>query len=263
VDAARTNVEEWRSAPGPLVIGGTGGSGTRLVMRLVRRAGWFMGTNLNSFGDALDLGCFDWRWGRHYVHARASKGAPVARMAVDHHEAVRRHLQSLGDSPVPWGWKHPHSYLMLPFLREMHPGLRFIHVVRDGRDMAFSPNQRQALRYGPVALGARWVGPNAVRSAAYWAWANTLALEDGEAELGEHYLCLRFEDFCTEQEATVRRLLAFADCGEPDADLIRASVAEISMPSSAGRWQSADAGLRAAVVDAARPALRRFGYIGD
>src|SRR3954471_11566351 len=47
----------------PVVIGGTGGSGTRVVARMLRTAGVFMGGRLNSADDALDLAEFDWTWG--------------------------------------------------------------------------------------------------------------------------------------------------------------------------------------------------------
>jgi hypothetical protein len=255
------------SAPSPLVIGGTGGSGTRIVTRIVRRTGRFMGSNLNPFDDALDLARFDWHWGFRYLRSRTTgedQGMAV-RMARDHDEAVRRHLAPLGDRClVPWGWKHPHSYLMLPFLSERHRDLKFVHVVRDGRDMAFSSNQRQALHYGPVAPRERRAsnatGP--VRYAAYWAWANGLAVEDGRRHLGERYLCLRFEDLCQEPEATAARLLEFA-CGEAgdDDELIAQAVAEISPPASLGRGRRAEINLATAVTEAARPMLRRLGYL--
>jgi hypothetical protein len=255
-----------RSAPSPLVIGGTGGSGTRLVTRIVRRTGRFMGSNLNRFDDALDLAGFDWRWGLRYLRARAAgeEQGIVAWMARDHDEAVRRHLAPLGDPQLaPWGWKHPHSYLMLPFLSECHRDLRFVHVVRDGRDMAFSSNQQQALHYGPVAFGERRDGEAAgpVGSAAYWAWANGLAVEDGRRHLGDRYLCLRFEDLCERPEATAARLLDFAGARDVAGEPIAQVVAEVSPPASVGRWRRAEVDLATAVTDAARPELRRFGYL--
>jgi hypothetical protein len=256
------------SAPSPLVIGGTGGSGTGLVTRIVCRTGRFMGSSLNPFDDALDLARFDWRWGLSYLRARAigEEQEIAARMASHHDEALRRHLAPLGEVPlVPWGWKHPHSYLMLPFLSERHRNLRFVHVVRDGRDVAFSSNQRQALHYGPVALGERWTSAaaGAVRSAAYWAWANELAVEDGQRHLGERYLCVRFEDLCIEPEAAAARLLDFACGGAADDELIAQAVAEISPPASVGRWRRAGDDLATAVTDAARPVLRRLGYLEE
>ena len=248
---------------GPVVIGGTGGSGTRTVARIVAGSGRFMGANVNQFGDALDLARFDWRWGLTYLRGRIENGGGDVdgRMATDHEESVRRHLGAVRVGPrSPWGWKHPHSYLMLPFLRARHPGLRFIHVVRDGRDMAFSSNQRQAARYGATALGAGWTGPWPVRSAAYWAWANTLARTDGD-RLGDSYLCVRLEDLCEHPDENVRRVLAFAGTGRESARMIKELTAEVSPPESLARWRTADPDLAAAVATAAADGLRRFGYV--
>jgi sulfotransferase family protein len=245
----------------PLVIGGTGGSGTRVVTQIVFRAGRYMGARVNNSLDARELARFDLSWGLRYLEQRLGVSTPgfAAEMGRAHDEAVQRHL-ALADDAGAWGWKHPHSYLMLPFLRERHPGLRFLHMVRDGRDMAFSANQYQADRYGPAALGARWTGPKHVRSAAYWAWANTLAADDGQ-ELGERYLCIRYEDLCAEPIPTVRRLLRF---GVPDADVDRLaedSVRDVSPPASLGRWREQPPAEAAAATEAAGPALERFGYL--
>ncbi|MGH2979421.1 MAG: sulfotransferase [Solirubrobacterales bacterium] len=246
----------------PLVIGGTGGSGTRVVTQIVFRAGRYMGARVNNSLDARPFARFDWRWGLRYLQRRFGEWTPEfeAELVRAHDEAVQRHLAAAGGDPVAWGWKHPHSYLMLPFLHQRHPGLRFLHMVRDGRDMAFSENQYQAERYGPTALGARWAGPEPVRSAAYWAWGNTLAADDGQ-ELGEKYLCVRFEDLCADPVPTVRRLLGFA---VPDADVDRfmeGSLRDISPPASLGRWRDAPPEEVAAITEAAGPALARFGYV--
>ena len=246
----------------PLVIGGTGGSGTRVATQIVFRAGRYMGARVNASLDAREFARFDWRWGLRYLRSRLGQSETdfAADMDRAHDEAVRRHLAAAGDDPGSWGWKHPHSYLMLPYLRARHPGLRFVHMVRDGRDMAFSENQYQADRYGPVALGPRWEGPLPVRSAAYWAWGNTLAADDGR-ELGERYLCLRFEDLCADPVPAVRRLLEFAVPGEDADRFVEDSLRDISPPPSLGRWREAPAEEAAAVTQAAVPALERFGYL--
>ena len=48
----------------------------------------------------------------------------------------------------PWGWKEPRSIYLLPFFHQQLPALRFLHVVRDGRDMALSANQNQLRKHG-------------------------------------------------------------------------------------------------------------------
>src|ERR671922_1184688 len=69
-------VERLRAAPrraagsareAPVVIFGTGGSGTRALQVLTDRDGYFMGTNLNRPGDSLDIGQFMRRWLNRYL----------------------------------------------------------------------------------------------------------------------------------------------------------------------------------------------------
>ena len=46
----------------PNVIGATGGSGTRVVARIVLRCGMYIGKKLNAQKDSLDIGGFLTRW---------------------------------------------------------------------------------------------------------------------------------------------------------------------------------------------------------
>ena len=50
---------------------------------------------------------------------------------------------------VSFGIKAPVSMVMVPWWREISPNLKFLHVVRDGRDIAFSANQ---VRSGDILL---------------------------------------------------------------------------------------------------------------
>ena len=43
-----------------------------------------------------------------------------------------------------WGWKSPRSIYYLPYYKAvLGDAFRFIHVVRDGRDVALGDNQMQ------------------------------------------------------------------------------------------------------------------------
>jgi hypothetical protein len=63
-----------------------------------------------------------------------------------------------------WGWKGPRAIYFLPFYQAVFGDhFRFLHVLRDGRDVSFGDNQMQfwmlcAKFYGPesgmCALGA-------------------------------------------------------------------------------------------------------------
>ena len=56
------------------MIGATGGSGTRVVGRIVRAGGMYIGTNLNDYQDALDLGGYSDRWINDFVVGWAARG---------------------------------------------------------------------------------------------------------------------------------------------------------------------------------------------
>ena len=236
-----------RLAPGlePGVIGATGGSGTRVLAAIVQQGGMFVGSDLNRSLDALDFAAFSDRWvGRELPPAAAAElRALVARQ---HEEAGGRR----------WGWKEPRSVYLLPFLAAELPGLRFLHVVRDGRDMAFSENQVQLRKHGDALLGAS-DEPKALRSISLWREVNLRAADFGERELGDRYLRLRFEDLCAEPAARVAEVLRFFGL-EGDAERIAAE--KVRAPSSLGRWREASPETVRKLEERAGDALRRFGY---
>jgi len=60
--------------------------------------------------------------------------------------------QIIMDSPkrstmIQYGWKAPVSMLLIPFLREVFGPIKFLHVVRDGRDIALSTNQSPVRKF--------------------------------------------------------------------------------------------------------------------
>ncbi|HEV3046339.1 MAG TPA: sulfotransferase [Solirubrobacteraceae bacterium] len=220
----------------------------------------FMGAHLNISGDSLDLADFDMAWGKRFLEADlAGEEPPLEQMREALAESVAAHLGEHDPAAGPWGWKHPHAYLLLPFLDRAIPDLRFVHFVRDGRRMAFSPNQRQAQHYGDVVFGPeheRW--EPYVLSIEFWSWANTRAADYGEQHMGERYLRVRFEDICDEPERLCRQLIDFArgDRSATDAQ-VREAAALISRPAP-----PKPSSKRLAEVQArASAGLTRFGYM--
>jgi hypothetical protein len=238
-------------AHGPGVTGATGGSGTRVVARVMRRGGMFIGSDLNVSEDALDFAAFSDRWIDRYWGRGAGPDMAAELRALAARQAADR------PSPAqPWGWKEPRSVYLLPFLHEQLPSLRFLHVVRDGRDMAYSSNQMQLQKHGEVLLPPA-DEPRPLRSIALWSDVNLAAADYGERELGERYLRLRFEDLCAEPTAGVETILRFFELAG-DAPQIAAD--EVRSPSTFGRWRSEEPALTAALTERADTALQRFGY---
>src|SRR5205807_8226874 len=111
-------------------------------------------------------------------------------------QALERHLSGSTAESTRWGWKAPRSVYLLPFLHAQFPQLKFIHVLRDGRDMAFSKNQNQLRKHGRAILNwrERWFYPVPLRSLLLWERVNLRAAEYGEGRLCENYYRVRFED---------------------------------------------------------------------
>jgi hypothetical protein len=255
----------WNSSP--LFIGAVGGSGTRVVARLAKRAGYFLGTNLNEPQDAMELFEFHEKWIDRYLAAEVA-GTPLSsgekrEMERDFHESIARHLQhwpELNTSGARWGWKAPRGIFLLPFLHAQFPALRFVHVLRDGRDMAFAANLGQLDKHSGHILTSRerWFGRRPERAISFWDRVNSRAALFAETHLLQNYHVLRLEDLCEHPVETTADLLHFLGV-DGDAEAIAA--AEVSPPRTIGRWRSSGDRLVADLHRAGSTALRKFGYL--
>jgi hypothetical protein len=256
----------------PAVIFGTGGSGTRVLQVLTDRSGFFMGTNLNGPGDSLDIGWFMRRWLDDYLGksdwiGEMTRGSQRNRFRVpngmpeDFAATIEDHREAIDDPEARWGWKNPRAILILPFIHEFFPGMKAVHLVRDGRDMAYSKNQNQARRHGPQLLDSEQKElPKPVRSMAFWARVNLAAARYGERELGENYLRMRYEDVCTDPRASSARLLDFLDSPAPRESIQEFAASEIRPSSTMGRWRDRDPDQVREIESVGGEALRKFGY---
>jgi Sulfotransferase family len=251
--------------PAPLVIGATGGSGTRVVARLAQRAGYNLGTNLNTSEDAVSFRSFHDSWINRFVatersgHSLSAGGA--TRMEQAFESALAEHRSTTKTEELRWGWKAPRTIYLLPFIHAHFPDCKFIHVLRDGRDMAFSKNQNQLRKHGRAVLNwsERWLNPAPLRSILLWERVNLPAAEYGETRLKENYHRVRFEDLCYAPVRTIEGIMQFLGV---EIDINSAVQAEISPPLSIGRWRHEPPQLVARLERAAVVSLRKFGYLG-
>ncbi len=247
--------------PGPVVIGAIGGSGTRVVARIVRHAGVFIGRNLNISEDALDFVDFYDRWINLFYTAGTAGLMPLQRdqMEAEFCDCARVHRASLCDPDQAWGWKGPRSIFLVPFIHRLFPCLVFMHLVRDGRDMAFSDNKNQVRKHGDALLGELAADlPEPVRAAALWNKINLAAADYGEQQLGDCYLRVSFEQLCERPEETIARIFAFLDV--PDPSRAAAVAAEVTPSTSIGRWRHQEPMLIQQIESVAHEGLKRFGY---
>jgi hypothetical protein len=245
---------------GPRVIGATGGSGTRVLARIVRSGGLFLGTRLNDYEDAVDFGAYSDRWINMWVAANGElPGADVAKMTAELEHTVTRHCADLPEDARGWGWKEPRSIYLLPYYDRVMPTLRYVHFLRDGRDMAFSENQNQLRKHGSVVLDAEQEKlSRPLQSIVVWTRVNDRAADFGEQVLGDRYLRVRFEDLCSDPAGTARRVFEFFGL-EGDAEGVASET--VRPPSTLGRWRDEKAATVQGLEEIAGPALARFGYL--
>jgi hypothetical protein len=241
----------------PVLVGAVGGSGTRVVARVLARAGLPIGAHRNAFEDSEPLIAFYDTWLRPWL---ACGGALPAAQLAQAREAFERALTAhLGGASGEASWvvKNPKSILMLDHWLAAFPELRFIHVVRNGLDMAYSTNEHQLSTYQDLVLTPEERAlPQPLPAMAHWRSVNLRAAAFGEERLGGRYLVVRFEDLCFEPRATIDRIARFAGASiDPEAAL-----SEVAPPASIGRWRAGAPREVLALLELGRPALERFGY---
>lgn len=94
--------------------------------------------------------------------------------------------------------KTPRYVTRIADLAELFPEARFLHLVRDGRDVALS--MADAFERGPQ---------NAVQAALHWAQAVAAGRAQGEALGPDRYRELSYERLLEEPEAAVREICEF------------------------------------------------------
>lgn len=233
----------------PLVIGGTGGSGTRLVARLIRTMGVDLGSDVNDSEDALSFVSLIDRYVDRIV---SSKRVDDDAFKHDLEIAVRDHLAAV--SGQSWGWKNPRSIYLLPLLDRLIPQIHFIHVIRHGLDMALSENRNQLNMHGEAVLGKSVHDLRPTLGAALlWQTVNNSAADYGET-MRDRYFLVRFEDVCESPDRALAPVAAALNLPlNPEA------CREMINPRKP-RWPELDAADLAELRGAIGPALERFGY---
>ena len=132
---------DWLAAESPVVVMGRGKSGTRLLAWALQLLGIAMGAT-----ERLKTGDFDDNRFLQTVKSLARRNLAVERpeevrqgdqlrLQWEFARILRRLPGSVGSRD--WGWKWPETYLIAPYVLATFPRARFIHLVRDGRDLAF------------------------------------------------------------------------------------------------------------------------------
>jgi hypothetical protein len=163
-----------------------------------RRYGWPTTFRAEPCADLLLANGSLQRWGLDPSDVRSALLIPPARSFAD---AVRRlyRMWADGEGKARYGDKTPTHVLYLRRLARMFPEARFVHLIRDGRDVALS------------YLDAAW-GPSTVEDAAVeWRRRVAAGRRAGRRLGSQRYAEVLYEDLVDDPENVVRRLCGFVD----------------------------------------------------
>ena len=190
------------------------------------------------------------------------QGEPTLATLVD--AAFRLEIAVTGK--LQWGDKTPAYAGLIEPLHELFPHARFVHIVRDGRDVSISLRKRQ------------WHGWTEYQRARYWSSVVLAADAAGHRIGSDRYMRVAYEDLVLSCESTVRRLCDFLriefhpvmiafheDASQHIADFERRSgihekLTRPPRPSDVGRWRQESSAVRVWLFEAiAGGALEQVG----
>jgi hypothetical protein len=255
----------------PIVIFNKSHSGSRLLQQVLAEAGVFMGAHLNDSGDSLDwLRLVDHVIEFHYPEFPLQPDPVLESLA---RAVLDDHLEGF-DRRGRWGWKLSETHFALPVIARIFPDAWYVHLIRDGRDVAFSnfnPPITDLLKktYFGTDRIRHWMGLpltheqyNATPhlfNAQLWM----RSVEDGRmrGQMLRRYLEVRYEDLVSDFEPTVRRLFRALQIPLDDGFFERWK--ERVHHASAGKHRSQDRRLQAEVLSLIAAPLAAFGYGDD
>ena len=254
----------------PVVIGGVGGSGTRLIAHIVREQGVALAGELN---EALDNLWFSLLFVRRTIllmppaqvrrlawlfvnsmrgnlpvsgellalldeAARHDRGPALTRAVLQQSRESMLERRPVAEPTIHWGWKQPNSHVMVPILNQCFPRMKYIYVARNGLDMAFSGNQNQLKYFWGDLLLEGDTSPTPRNALRYWVASYKRILGDREL-LGDRLCILNFDALCNNPSRELAKLNRFLGLDE-SPDVLGALAASISVPAGSGRYRQRD-----------------------
>jgi hypothetical protein len=250
--------------PGPVVVGALGGSGTRALVYVLEELGVWMGGLRNENEDAIAPRAFMELNFEQVLSGRWRENAREARRTRDEFAgAIGVHPRGIPDPLGPWGWKNPRMMWLIPFIAEAFPGARFIHLVRDGRDMALSSNTNLLRKHGRYLLGDDYCDDPIANQARLWAAGNRQAVDAGRQYLQKRFLTVRYEDLYFDTCDTIDLIADFVGLA-PSREQVMGAASTVRASKGIGRRRREGAGVAPESLPGAfAEMLRRFGYGTD
>jgi hypothetical protein len=128
-----------------------------------------------------------------------------------------------------WAEKTPEHVLCIPAIRQSFPESLFVHIIRDGRDVALSLASFERIR--PYVWEA---GSQLLSFAVYWKWNVRNGCADGR-KLGRDYYEMSYEELVEKPRETLTKLGAFTGHDMDYDRILRNAVGSVRRPNTSFR----------------------------
>lgn len=251
----------------PIAIGGLGGSGTRLIAQMFETLEFYLGSDLNGSLDNLS---FTLLFKRKDILSESpatisqsfdllinSLRGKQPLTAADLKLIGKLTLSARPMYPKSWlvdranrlssapackhhkliAWKEPNTHILLDQLLECPAGIKYLHVMRDGLDMAFSENQQQLLLWGEYSL-ERPVKKCPADALDYWNAIHSRVFAI-KARFPDRVEVVSYDKICRRDQNEIIKVYSFAGINPTSAQLSRIE-GLIAPPKSIGRGKKLD-----------------------
>lgn len=254
-----------------IAVGGSGGSGTRVVAQILMGAGIFIGDYLNTAYDNLIFTRLfknpEWFKGssnadiekrftifeKYMTNKRLSaretirflkavKGTPKYKVSLQFYSRLISKILLNKDHAERyiWAWKEPNTQIYIKYIAEFFNNIKYVHVIRHGLDMAYSSKKQQLKNWG-YKFGLQYNKLDseddlAIKKLDYWAKINKYVISEGEKLLKDRFYLLNYNKLCESPDIEVPRLIKFLDL-DLEEDTIRKLVSIPKVPSTNMRYK--------------------------
>jgi hypothetical protein len=270
--------ERFRALPAPVVVFNKSHSGSRMLAELMKSQGIFMGSVLSETNDALPIlplvealveGFYP-----NYASLWDSNPWPE-RLERQMVSAFDEHLSGYGSNTGRWGWKLCETTFILPVVAAVFPTAIYVHLLRDGRDVAFTDhiapqqpfwrkvyfNTDRILEWRGLSLSNRaYERRTHIYNALHWV--NSVEIGRAYGTMAhERYIEIKYEDLCLDFLPTATWFLH--QIGQPidQGGLVR------FLPNvesrSIGKFRSKPRSKQKKVLRLIEPTLMTFGYVSE
>jgi hypothetical protein len=220
---AKQAISDKLPSMAPVVIMGRGHSGTRVVTWLCTHLDIQLGTSTGrETADADDL---------KFTRCIRKMAIPLlgvqsineinVRSRKKFRRAVTRYYLGLGQPEGLWGWKFPETYLIAPLVFDLFPKVRMLHILRDGRDLAFKDH----LTDDPSrSLGKKLLGnidalndTHPIQAIKSWAWQVQQLEQFTRSHPNCEVLTISFEELCLHPLETGQKICSYLQVEMTDA----------------------------------------------